>query len=249
MQEPGCFRCNQKLLSVFVLLATLALIGSLDNSFYAAALLLPLWYMIYRPVSRLETVSFILASLFFVLQDYSMGRSGGSSFKHRDILLMPWYELFLWGFYYLNMKRFTGDNGNSVVLDRRGIFGLLLTAALFPLFSWSPRLLLLATVGSTAILFTLFHDPMDLYCAAYFLGLGFVVEFFGVSHGLWRYPHQPEFLGIPYWCATMWISAGILGRRVLFPLADLLDDYMKHAKHVREAYGHEPTHGYKPGGI
>jgi hypothetical protein len=27
--------------------------------------------------------------VFFLIQDYAMGRSGGSSFKQRDVLLMP----------------------------------------------------------------------------------------------------------------------------------------------------------------
>lgn len=247
MQEPNLLRRNQKILSVLALLATLALIGSLNRSLYAAALLLPLWFLIYRPLSRLEIISFLIAAVFFAIQDYSMGRSGGSHFKQPDILLMPWYELFLWGFYYINMKRFTGEEDNGVVLDRRSIFGFLVTAVVFPLFSWSSRLLLLTTIGSTAILFIMFHDLIDLYFAAYALGLGFAVELFGVSSGLWSYPPQPEFLGIPYWCATMWISAGILGRRFLFPLAGWIDGMLVDVKQVQQAYSARAGHGSQPG--
>ena len=131
---------------------------------------------------------------------------------------------------------------------RRSIFGFLLTALVFPLFSWSSSLLLLSTIISTAILFIMFHDLMDLYFAAYMLGLGLVVELFGVFFQVWSYPPQPELMGIPCWCAMMWLSAGILGRRLLFPLAGWIDGMLMHAKHVRGAYGPRTAHGSQPGG-
>ncbi len=227
MQKPNLLWRNQKILSVLALLATLAVIRFVDRSLLAAAVVLPLWFVIYRPLSRVEIITFTISAVFFPIQDYAMGRSGGSSFKQHDVLLMPWYELFLWGFYYINMKRFIGEGDNRALLDKRSLFGFLLTALVFPLFSWSYGLLLLTTTGSTAILFIMFHDLPDIYFAAYALGLGFVVELFGVSSGLWSYP-QPDFLGIPYWCATMWLSAGILGRRFLFPLAGWIDRMLMH---------------------
>ena len=246
MPEPNLLWKNQKISSVLALLATLVLIGSVDRSLYAAAVLLPFWFIIYRPLSRLEIISFAFAALFFLMQDYSMGRSGGSSFRQCDILLMPWYEPFLWGFYYINIKRFIGEADNRVVLDGKSLFGFFVTALVFPLFSWSSHLLLLTTVGTTATLFIMFHDRMDLYFAAYALGLGCIVELFGVSTGLWSYPH-PDFMGIPYWCATMWLSAGILGRRFLFPLAGWIDGMLMHAKPIREAYNPGTAHGSQPG--
>jgi hypothetical protein len=243
MQKPNLLCRNQKILSVLALLVTLAVLRYVDRSLFAAAVLLPLWFIIYRPWSRVEIVSFTIAAVFMLIQDYAMGRSGGSSFKQQDVLLMPWYEPFLWGFYYINMKRFIGEGDNGAVLDRRSLFGLLVTALVFPLFSWSYGLLLLTTIGSTAILFIMFHDLLDLYFAAYALGLGFVVELFGVSSGLWSYPPQPEFMGIPYWCATMWLSVGILGRRFLFPLAGWIDGMLMHAKPAPEAFNPKTDHG------
>ena len=243
MQKPNLLCRNQKILSVLALLVTLAVLRSVDRSLFAAAVLLPLWFIIYRPWSRVEIVSFTIAAVFFLIQDYAMGRSGGSSFKQRDVLLMPWYEPFLWGFYYINMKRFICEGDKRTVLDKRSLFGLLVTALAFsPLFSWSSGLLLLTSIGSTAILFIMFHDLLDLYIAAYALGLGFVVELFGVSSGLWSYP-QPDFMGIPCWFATMWLSAGILGRRLLFPLAGWIDGMLMHAKAAPEAFNPRKDHG------
>ena len=50
-------------------------------------------------------------------------------------------------------------------------------------------------------------------------------EIFGVSEGLWSYP-APDFLGIPFWSATMWISVGLLGRRFLIPATEWLAERM-----------------------
>jgi uncharacterized membrane protein YoaT (DUF817 family) len=61
----------------------------------------------------------------------------------------------------------------------------------------------------------------DVQHALFALALGFVVELFGVSTGLWSYP-APDFLGIPFWFATMWLSVGLLGYRFLFPAATWL---------------------------
>ncbi|MGO9017868.1 MAG: hypothetical protein ACLQVJ_05885 [Syntrophobacteraceae bacterium] len=66
-------------MSVLALLVTLAVLRSVDRSLCAAAVLLPLWFIIYRPLSRVEIVSFTIAAVFFPIQDYAMGRSGGSS--------------------------------------------------------------------------------------------------------------------------------------------------------------------------
>ena len=83
------------------------------------------------------------------------------------------------------------------------------------------RPLFLATLVSTALLLAFFHERADIQWAGAALVLGLIVELFGVSAGLWRYP-DPDFLGIPFWFATMWISVGVLGRRFLIPLAALI---------------------------
>ena len=165
---------------------------------------------------------FGIASLFFLGQNYAVLKVGGFAFKHKDILLMPYYEPFLWGFYYLNIKRFVMENSQAVHLGKRSVVGLFLTVLAFSAFAGNSARLFAATLVSTATLLGMFHEPFDLFYAAYALVIGFIVEFFGVSSGLWAYP-DPDFLGIPYWFATMWISVGILGRRFLIPLAERVD--------------------------
>jgi hypothetical protein len=190
-------------------------------------ILLPFWYFIFRPWKKFEGIMVGIATLFFFVQNFLVLKSGGFSFKQQDILLMPWYEPFLWGFYYIVIKRFIADpRAEEVRLDWRAFAGLAVTGLCFSLFSSNSNLLLASTLISTGLLFAFFHEKYDFYYALVALVLGFAVEVFGVTTGLWWYP-KPDFLGIPYWFATMWISVGVLGRRFLIPLscrlANLLD--------------------------
>ncbi len=199
---------------------TLAAIHLIDHSLTILIFLLLFWYFLFRPLRGSEIIACIIAGTFFLFQNYIVLKEGGFAFKHRDILLMPYFEPFLWGFYYLNIKRFFNENCKQAPFEWKSVFGLIITGICFSIFATDSSLLLFSTLFSTAVLVWLFHDRLDLYHGLYALILGFVVELFGVSTGQWAYP-EPDFLGIPYWFATMWISVGILGRRFLFPLARL----------------------------
>lgn len=210
---------NQRIKAVISIIVTIGLIYYFDDTLITLLILLPFWYFIFRPWNQVEIIIFFIASIFFFVQNYAVLKTGGFSFKHKDILLMPFYEPFLWGFYYINIKRFISEGVEAVTFDKKSVFGLLLTALAFSIFSKNSNTLFMATLLSTGMLFIMFHERFDFYYAAYALGLGFVIELFGVSSGLWAYP-EPDFLGIPYWFATMWISVGLLGRRFLIPLAE-----------------------------
>ena len=132
---------------------------------------------------------------------------------------MPYYEPFLWGFYFLNIKRFVSEAPGSVVFERRAVLGLIATALCFSIFSSNTDMMLAATTLSTALLLTMFHQRNDIVYAFYALFLGLVVELFGVTTGLWAYP-DPDFVGLPYWFVTLWLSVGILGRRFLIPVVE-----------------------------
>lgn len=210
---------NQKIKSLFSLIITITVIYFNDQTLITLTILLPFWFFIFRPWNKAEIIIFIVASVFFLAQNYAVLKTGGFSFKQKDILLMPYYEPFLWGFYYLNIKRFISERAEAVIFDKKSIFGLLLTALAFSIFSKDSNTLFMATLLSIGVLFIMFHERFDFYYGAYALALGFVIELFGISTGLWAYP-EPDFLGIPYWFATMWISVGVLGRRFLIPLAE-----------------------------
>jgi len=162
---------------------------------------------------------FVVAAVFFLLQNYASLRAGLFVFRFEDVLLMPWYEPFLWGFYFLSLKRFIGESETAGAgLDWRSVAGLIVTSLAFSVSGPDSRSVLMATAASTALLLALFHTTADLRWAASALVLGFVIELFGVSTGHWSYP-APDVLGMPFWFATMWISVGLLGRRFLLPVS------------------------------
>lgn len=213
---------TQKTRVVLALLVTLAGIQFVSNRLVAIAVLAVSWSVLFAPFGAGEVVVFVLASLFFLLQNYVCLRAGLFEFRFKDVLLMPYYEPLLWGFYFISMKRFiSGAAKEDVVIDKKSVAGVVLTSVLFSLFSFDSRALFVATACSTAFLFFLFHSKLDLYYAFYGLALGFIIELFGVTTGLWWYP-APDFLGIPYWFATMWISVGLLGRRFLIPASEMV---------------------------
>ncbi len=212
----------QKLRAVLALAATIAGLLFVPDRLVLLALLLACWWIVFRPVTAAELMMFGVAAVFFLFQNYVTLRAGLFEFKFKDILLMPYYEPLLWGFYFLGMKRFiSGQASPRLSVVRKAIAAVVITSAAFSLFSFDSRALFLATACSTIVLFVLFHEKLDVYYALCGLGLGFIIELFGVSTGLWWYP-APDFLGIPYWFATMWISVGLLGRRFLIPVSEWL---------------------------
>jgi hypothetical protein len=213
---------SQKLRVILGLLATLALLLLISYRPLVLVLLALAWSLLFAPLTAGELVAFAVAGVFFLVQNYVCLKSGLFEFRDKDLLLMPYYEPLMWGFYFLSMKRFVCGRGQeNVAIDWKSISGAIVTSIVFSLFSFDSRALLIGTACSTALLFLFFHTRLDLYYALYALTLGVIIELFGVSTGLWSYP-APDFLGIPYWFATMWISVGLLGRRLLIPASEWL---------------------------
>jgi hypothetical protein len=219
---PPNSQSSEKIRAVIALALTLGLISLVSSRPLVAIVLLLLWTATFFPLSRSELAAFAVAAIFFLIQNYVTLKAGLFEFTSKDVLLMPWYEPLMWGFYFTAVKRFiAGRPDEPVGLSWKAVAGLVVTSLVFSVFSKNPSHLLIATLGSTAILFALFHERRDLAYASCMLVLGFVIELFGVSTGLWRYPTS-DFLGIPLWFATMWISAGLLGRRFLLPVGQWL---------------------------
>jgi hypothetical protein len=196
---------------------TLAVIYFVPDSLAVLFILLFSWSILFWPWQPGEIISFAVASLFFLFQNYICLRAQIFEFRTKDFLLMPYYEPFLWGFYFMTLKRLTSDDERrGFALESKSVLGLLVTSVAFSLSSRSTDITI-ATTFSTLFLLALFHTRLDIYYAVLSLLLGFIVELFGVSLGFWRYP-DPDFLGMPFWFATMWISAGLLGCRFLIPL-------------------------------
>ena len=210
---------NQRFRVLFALLLTGLLIHFIPNRPLATVCLAIAWAVVFFPIRGNELVVFVLAGVFFVFQNYVCLKAGLFEFRFKDVLLMPYYEPLLWGFYFLSMKRFLSSADTKYVITWKSFAGLAVTSVAFSLFTYNSHVLFVATLCSTAILFLLFHTKRDAQHALFALALGFVVEVFGVATGLWSYP-APDILGIPWWFATMWLSVGLLGYRFLFPVAE-----------------------------
>ena len=210
---------QQRVLVVLAVGGTLSIIHFVGDRRAASALLGAGWAFLFYRWSSSEAVLFAIASIVFLLQNFLSLSAGLFEFRFKDVLLQPLYEPLLWGFYFMAMKRFVdGRRRPDVRLEWKAVAGVLTSSTMFSLFTES-HTLFLATLGSTAVLLALFHTRGDLAYAAFSLGLGLVVEIFGVSTGLWWYP-APDFLGIPYWFATMWVSVGLLTRRFAIPVSE-----------------------------
>lgn len=210
---------GKKMISPLSLVLTLLVIYFVDHSVAVLIILIPMWFFLFRPLDRTEYIMFTIGTLFIVGQNYTVLKSGGFFFKHQDFLLMPYYEPFMWGFYFLNMKRFIQGSGKIEPIGIKAVLGLVVTGLAFSLFAGNSQAMTISTLVSTIVLFILFHDKLDVFYACYALALGFIIEVFGVFSGNWYYP-DPDILGIPYWFIAMWISVGILGRRFLMPVSE-----------------------------
>lgn len=210
---------RQQIITPLGLILTLITIYSINNSLVILSILLPLWFFLFKPLNKTEIIMFSIGSIFIIGQNYSVLKSGGFSFMHKDFLLMPYYEPFMWGFYYLSVKRFINEPPESKKLNIMALLGLLITGICFSFFPGNSDHLTIASIISTSVLLILFHEWYDLYYAGFALILGFIIEVFGVFSGNWTYP-DPDILGIPYWFITMWVSVGLLARRFLIPLSE-----------------------------
>lgn len=94
---------------VLQLLGTLAIIVYVPNSIVQLVLLLLLWLVTFYPLTRVEIVIFIITCIFFTIADVLVLQYGVFQFSQNDIWGMPFYEPFVWGFYFLHSMRMLGN--------------------------------------------------------------------------------------------------------------------------------------------
>ena len=173
--------------------------------------LLLLWAVTFGRLSRSEWVFGLAACLFFTAMNVASLRSGIFMFTAPDVLGMPAYELFMWGFYLLHtMRMLDGQppHGRSTTA-----WALALSYSLAFATIPSASALLAVTGGLLLLGLVLFHEPHDLAYVAYMILLGSAFEYTGVRAGLWHYPGDPPG-GVPFWFVTLWGGVGLFARRL-----------------------------------
>jgi hypothetical protein len=207
-------RVRRALLQVGVTLVVLAWV---PGSAAKTLVLLGLWALLFWPLSRVEWLMAGGVCLFFTGMNASALKQGIFQFREPDVLGMPVWELFMWGFYLLHVYRFWGD---AVAADRRKtvlawILGLLFAAAFAVITNQSQ--LFIVTVVVLLVAFGFFHDRLDLAYAGHMVLLGACIEYVGVHSGEWSYPLDVPG-GVPPWFVTMWGGIGLFFRRLVLPL-------------------------------
>lgn len=196
------------------LLGTLAILALIPTNLGKLFALIVWWGLTFRRVSLAEATLFLAACVFFsIMNVLSLGQSI-FAFSHPDVLGMPIYELFMWGFYLLHTIRLINGPASS---DRGKItWGLALLYALAFAVSPNGTVLLMVTGVLLVTGLALYHEPLDLTYVGYMIALGAAVEYTGVFAGEWYYPNAPPG-GVPLWFITLWGGVGLFLRRLIVP--------------------------------
>ena len=195
--------------------AALAIIAFVPTNIGKLASLLLLWALTFKQLTRPETIFYTVVCLFFTGMNAASLKQGIFKFAEPDILGMPVYELFMWGFYLLHLKRLIG--GPAPEGKRAAVWFLaLLYAAAFATIPNAKALLVVS--GSLLVVgLAIFHETLDLAYTGYLIVLGVAFEYTGVYSGQWSYPGDPPG-GVPLWFVTLWGGVGLFTRRLILPI-------------------------------
>lgn len=202
---------------VLQLLATLLILAFVPTNLGKAAACLLVWALTFWPLSRPELALYAGVCVFFTVMNALSLRQGIFAFNHPDVLLMPFYELFMWGFYILHTRRVVGG---AAPKGREKIVWTL--AILYSIaFSAIPDQTVLFAVTALLLVVALgfFHERLDLAYVGYMILLGAAFEYTGVLAGEWHYPGNPVG-GVPPWFATLWGGVGLFLRRLVLPIVE-----------------------------
>jgi len=200
------------LLQIPLVLLILAVVPG--NATKLAALIV-VWIFTFRQLSKVEAIFYAAVCLFFTGMNAASLKQGIFAFSHPDVLGMPWYELFMWGFYLLHLRRVL--NGPAPVGKRAAVWTLTVLYALAFAVIQDGNVLLTVTGVLLAGGLVMFHEPGDLLYTGYLVLLGALIEYTGVHSGQWHYPGDPAG-GVPLWFITLWGGVGLLTRRLMLPI-------------------------------
>lgn len=197
------------------LLGSLAILLWIPTNIGKAVCLLLWWLVTFHKLSRLEIGLYVIACGFFSFMNIMSLRQGIFSFSHPDLLGMPYFEFFMWGFYLLHTLRMLQG---PAATDKRGAAWVLAICFALAFGTLSDQqLLLIVTALLLAAGLIAFHSKYDLAYTGYMVALGAAIEYTGVLSGQWSYPGTPT-TGVPLWFITLWGGVGLLLYRLVLPL-------------------------------
>ena len=99
---------RDRLVLLFQLFATVVVLGWLPGNVIKFTAMVMVWGIGFRRISRRELITMAGVNVLFSLMDMAALHAGVFRFQHPDLLGLPVYEFFLWGFYTLHALRFVG---------------------------------------------------------------------------------------------------------------------------------------------
>ena len=211
---------RDRLVLLFQLFATVVVLGWLPGNVIKFTAMVMVWGIGFRRISRRELITMAGVNVLFSLMDMAALHAGVFRFQHPDLLGLPVYEFFLWGFYTLHALRFVGR-----APAKPRLFPAAILAVLFVIpFATITDSELLFLASSILLIFSLalFCDPVDFAYTGYLIAVGCVIEYVGVWTGQWAYP-GPPLSGVALWFIPMWGGVGLFTGRLLAPLIEPTD--------------------------
>lgn len=208
-------QAQRRIRLLFQLVGTAVALGWVPGNAAKLITMAIIWLIGFGYISWRELLVMFAINGLFLVMNLGALRQGVFQFSYPDVLGLPVYEYFMWGFYVLHTFRFW-----QLPHPRGSLVRALIMAVLFALpFSTiaDAGLLFLATAGVLAASFALFHEPADFAYAGYMVVVGALIEYVGVGTGQWHYP-SPPYGGVPFWFVTMWCGVGLFSRRLFLPL-------------------------------
>ncbi len=180
----------------------------------AKAVVLPLWWLVtFGPMKRIEIVEFCLACLIFSGMNAMALHRGIFAFTYPDVFGMPWFELFMWGFYLVHTRRALArfstprSNRRGVAVGLTVCFAIVFSAATGDVSRFfGPLAVILVSLA-------FFHEVSDFLHIGYMVFLGALIEYSGIATGQWSYPSS-QLAGVPLWFITMWAGVGLYAHRI-----------------------------------
>ena len=195
--------------------AAMAILAFVPGNLAKLGALLLMWALTFRRLSKVEAWFYAIVCVFFTGMNAASLKQGIFSFTSPDVLGMPVYELFMWGFYLLHTRRVLG--GAAPQGRRVAVWVLALLYAVAFSAIHDGTVLLMVTGALLTVGLVLFHERNDLAYTAYLIAFGAAIEYTGVWSGQWQYPGAPVG-GVPLWFITLWGGVGLFLHRLVLPL-------------------------------
>jgi hypothetical protein len=207
----------KKKLLILQLLLTFCILALPIVAGIKVAILLFLWLLTFIKITKKELFIFLAINSIFILSDIGAIKNGFFSFNEHDIGVLPYYELFMWGFYLLHAHRMLA--GPYPKKSEKKVFILALLFTLTFILNPPGHGVLLLSGFILLISLYYFHNKADVRYILYLIVIGLIVEWIGLKYNLWQYSTNNYFLIITQ-IMIMWGASGLYFRRLAGPYID-----------------------------